>query len=200
MYEEVTKKIISTPDKSSWKTTTTQIFKINVFGFLLEVGIDKTILELGSAQGHSTFYLAGLCKHIYATDISKDNCKLIENLNLKNCTIYNEDIYSKSFLEIISKDIEKIDITIIDAVHKEKNVFDDSIKGYNLNSKYFIYDDIGLIPEVKNGFEKFINFLKEKKHIIEIRNIGAPPGAVYNNTGNKILTDFEGKILIIKDR
>ena len=56
---------------------------INAFGFLLEAGVDKIILELGSAQGHSTFYLSSLCKYIYATDISKDNCKLIENLNLK---------------------------------------------------------------------------------------------------------------------
>ena len=179
------------PDKSEWKTTTSKLFKTNLAQYFYKKNKQNWI-ELGAAQGHTTFIISNLANKVLSIDNQKENCEQIDKLNLSNVTSSSVDLYSNEFKKFMENNT--FDIAIIDAVHDEEHVKIDISNCILAGVKTIIFDDYGLIPGVKTAVDKFIKGLNNCK----VYYIGMPVGTKYPNTINKILKDWEGVIVEIE--
>lgn len=191
---ESVRRLQSVPDKDSWKTTTTRIFKLNVAQFLSKKKKQK-VIELGAAQGHTTYFISPIVDHVVAVDFDQKNCGLIQELNCSNVEVLKEDLYGKDFSLFMTK--QKFDVAIIDAVHAYENVKIDIANAKLAGVKDFIFDDYGAFPEVKRAVDEFIENEIKSSNRVNTLVIGMPPGSYYPNTSFQTLEDWEGIIVSV---
>ena len=179
------------PDKSEWKTTTSKVFKVNLAQFFYKKQKQNWI-ELGSAQGHTTTFIANLANEVLSIDYDEKNCSLIDELKIPNVKTSSIDLYSEKFRDFMKNN--RFEIAVIDATHDEKHVGIDISNCINAGVKTFIFDDYGMFPGVKKAIDNFI----DSAEVLRTNYIGMPPGTHYPNTQNKVLQDWEGIIVNIK--
>ena len=185
------------PDKSAWKTTTSTVVKLN----MLQEFDGKTKLrwiELGSAQGHTTQILSVLAKKVTAIDYDPKNISIINSLGCNNVKAVSTDLYSESFEKFMNN--SEYDACLIDAVHEEANVICDIKNCLSAGVKTFVFDDYGGFPGVKKAVDAFISKASEKKALKNHRFVGLPPGTFLENTSFKVLSDWEGVIVELKEQ
>lgn len=136
------------------------------------------IVEIGSANGGSTMYLAHLCDimnkgEIISIDINRDNYKVAHD----RITNFTGDSLSPDIINEVEKIcLNKTVLVIHDADHSEQSVYDNLLKYSHLVSigSYFIVED-GIMDlfsseEGIGGYSGPLNatirFLKENKNFI----------------------------------
>jgi hypothetical protein len=176
------------PDKNEFGWTTSKKFKRELFDFFnSEEFKTKNCLEIGSAHGHTTAVLCSLFKQVYGINVDSTDAayKTCENFGKTNVTLFVRDVYSAGLPDVVS------DVIMVDAVHTTECVLKDvenSLKLKSTDKKYFIFDDVGLIPAVRNA----IDILISKNTIKLIKKIGHVPGDKFKRP----LSDVEGSICI----
>jgi len=185
------------PDKSAWKTTTSTVFKLNI----LQEFTGKTKLrwiELGAAQGHTTQILSIIAKEVTAIAYDPKNISIIDSLGCTNVKANDANLYSESFEKFMTN--SEYDACLIDAVHEEASVISDIKNCLSAGVKTFVFDDYGGFPGVKKAIDAFISKASEKKALKNHRFVGLPPGTFLENTSFKVLSDWEGVIVELKEQ
>ena len=192
--EQIERYRSSCPDKFEWKTTTSRKFKRDFASFLSNEKNSNRLfaLEMGAAQGHTTGLLSIFCDKTVSIEIDHKNCKMIQSQNFPGVVVECFNLYTEEFDASMKKyEKEGFDIAIIDAVHEYNEVISDTKNAMRFGCKTFVYDDFGLIPEVKRAILQIISDFPPKN----ISYIGLQSGTVIPTTMNKLLTDWEGLIL-----
>jgi hypothetical protein len=198
--EEIFKNV---PDKSEMNWTTTHKFKDDLLDYFGDEFKNKNCLEVGTFQGHTTRILSFLFNKVITIDINQEWVDLARNLNedRNNIEYYIGDIYDWIVPGVTSlyydtfKD-EEVDVVFIDAIHKYHQVIFDTINSIKtFGNIHLIYDDYGLLDEVKSAVDDMIN-----TGMIEVvQYIGGQKDELVNPTSvNKYLKDREG--IICKSR
>lgn len=177
------------PDKWECKTTTTKQFKYDLYSFCIENNI-KSALEIGASVGHTTFFLANFLERITSVEINPGKIKDAKKrtVNFSNIKFLEESVYGKEW------EYEPHDLVIIDCIHDYTHVISDIKNALKIKSKYLVFDDYGLFPEVKRAIDDCI----KQGLIKEIVKIGHKPGSHFSMardpkvTKDKKLVDFEG--------
>ena len=194
--EEIFKNV---PDKSEMNWTTTHKFKDDLLDYFGDEFKNKNCLEVGTFQGHTTRILSFLFNKVITIDINQEWVDLARNLNedRNNIEYYIGDIYDWIVPGVTSlyydtfKD-EEVDVVFIDAIHKYHQVIFDTINSIKtFGNIHLIYDDYGLLDEVKSAVDDMIN-----TGMIEVvQYIGGQKDELVNPTSvNKYLKDREGVI------
>ena len=198
--EEIFKNV---PDKSEMNWTTTHKFKDDLLDYFGDEFKNKNCLEVGTFQGHTTRILSFLFNKVITIDINQEWVDLARNLNedRNNIEYYIGDIYDWIVPGVTSlyydtfKD-EEVDVVFIDAIHKYHQVVFDTINSIKtFGNIHLVYDDYGLLDEVKAAVDDMIN-----TGMIEVvQYIGGQKDELVNPTSvNKYLKDREG--IICKSR
>jgi hypothetical protein len=198
--EEIFKNV---PDKSEMNWTTTHKFKDDLLDYFGDEFKNKNCLEVGTFQGHTTRILSFLFNKVITIDINQEWVDLARNLNedRNNIEYYIGDIYDWIVPGVTSlyydtfKD-EEVDVVFIDAIHKYHQVVFDTINSIKtFGNIHLVYDDYGLLDEVKSAVDDMIN-----TGMIEVvQYIGGQKDELVNPTSvNKYLKDREG--IICKSR
>ncbi len=198
--EEIFKNV---PDKSEMNWTTTHKFKDDLLDYFGDEFKNKNCLEVGTFQGHTTRILSFLFNKVITIDINQEWIEKARNLNndRNNIEYYVGDIYDwiepgvTSLYYDTFKD-EEVDVVFIDAIHKYHQVIFDTINSIKtFGNIHLIYDDYGLLDEVKAAVDDMIN-----TGMIEVvQYIGGQKDELVNPTSvNKYLKDREG--IICKSR
>jgi len=191
------------PDKSEMNWTTTHKFKDDLLDYFGDEFKNKNCLEVGTFQGHTTRILSFLFNKVITIDINQEWVDLARNLNedRNNIEYYIGDIYDWIVPGVTSlyydtfKD-EEVDVVFIDAIHKYHQVVFDTINSIKtFGNIHLVYDDYGLLDEVKSAVDDMIN-----TGMIEVvQYIGGQKDELVNPTSvNKYLKDREG--IICKSR
>jgi len=191
------------PDKSELNWTTTHKFKDDLLDYFGDEFKNKNCLEVGTFQGHTTRILSFLFNKVITIDINQEWVDLARNLNedRNNIEYYIGDIYDWIVPGVTSlyydtfKD-EEVDVVFIDAIHKYHQVVFDTINSIKtFGNIHLVYDDYGLLDEVKSAVDDMIN-----TGMIEVvQYIGGQKDELVNPTSvNKYLKDREG--IICKSR
>ena len=191
------------PDKSELNWTTTHKFKDDLLDYFGDEFKNKNCLEVGTFQWHTTRILSFLFNKVITIDINQEWVDLARNLNedRNNIEYYIGDIYDWIVPGVTSlyydtfKD-EEVDVVFIDAIHKYHQVIFDTINSIKtFGNIHLIYDDYGLLDEVKSAVDDMIN-----TGMIEVvQYIGGQKDELVNPTSvNKYLKDREG--IICKSR
>jgi hypothetical protein len=185
--EEILKNI---PDKFQHRTTTSHKFKTDVFNFFNKPEFKNSVcLEFGSNLGYSTKVLSYLFKEVVGFN-KESAVEAVEfNKDRPNVKYYTQDIYNTVL------PINYGDVFFVDAVHTYFAVIDDTMRGLSFKStngmkKYFIYDDVGTTPEIKQALDD----LTKNEKIEMVKPIGYAP----NESFIKPLTSYEGFIYVEK--
>ena len=213
---KIVKSILSEiPDKTDWNTTTSLQMKKDLIEWCGDRFKNKVALEIGSHIGQSTMILGLIFKEVYTININPpnlDDVSLFEPIEeiggshfykMTKCDIRNkqgykfdnvyhihQDAYSQFGL---SPEIPEIEVSFIDALHTYDAVSQDIESSIKKSSRYIVFDDYGLYPEIKRVVDDYINLsvLKVETHI------GWEPGT-YNVGGqDKVFHDREGLICSI---
>jgi hypothetical protein len=198
--EEIFKNV---PDKSEMNWTTTHKFKDDLLDYFGDEFKNKNCLEVGTFQGHTTRILSFLFNKVITIDINQEWIEKARNLNndRNNIEYYVGDIYDwiepgvTSLYYDTFKD-EEVDVVFIDAIHKYHQVVFDTINSIKTcGTCHLVYDDYGLLDEVKSAVDDMIN-----TGMIEVvQYIGGQKDELVNPTSvNKYLKDREG--IICKSR
>jgi len=198
--EEIFKNVL---DKSEMNWTTTHKFKDDLLDYFGDEFKNKNCLEVGTFQGHTTRILSFLFNKVITIDINQEWIEKARNLNndRNNIEYYVGDIYDwiepgvTSLYYDTFKD-EEVDVVFIDAIHKYHQVIFDTINSIKtFGNIHLIYDDYGLLDEVKSAVDDMIN-----TGMIEVvQYIGGQKDELVNPTSvNKYLKDREG--IICKSR
>ncbi len=198
--EEIFKNV---PDKSEMNWTTTHKFKDDLLDYFGDEFKNKNCLEVGTFQGHTTRILSFLFNKVITIDINQEWIEKARNLNndRNNIEYYVGDIYDwiepgvTSLYYDTFKD-EEVDVVFIDAIHKYHQVVFDTINSIKtFGNIHLVYDDYGLLDEVKSAVDDMIN-----TGMIEVvQYIGGQKDELVNPTSvNKYLKDREG--IICKSR
>ena len=175
------------PDKFEDRTTTSHRFKSDVYTFFKTPEFEnKTCLEIGCKSGFTTLFLTHIFKLVYGinydTVVSPDN--FLKSHGRKNYELFAQDVYK------FGLPVTHSDVIFVDAVHTYNAVLTDvenSLKLMSSGKKYFIFDDIGLYPEVKGAVDVMV-----EKNILKVeRRIGYSP---FGSNFVGYLTDYEGVI------
>lgn len=172
------------PDKFQHHTTTSHRFKRDTFKFFdREEFKNKICVEWGSNLGYTTRVLSYLFKEV--TGFNKE--RIVEavefNKDRPNIRYYAQNIYTTDI------PINTGDVFLVDALHTYDAVIDDTMRSLTFKSsgkKYFIYDDYGAYPEIKQAIDDLISCEKIKL----VKKIGHAP----NDPFIRKLTDYEGLI------
>ena len=194
--EEIFKNV---PDKSEMNWTTTHKFKDDLLDYFGDEFKNKNCLEVGTYQGHTTRILSFLFNKVITIDINQEWIEKARNLNndRNNIEYYVGDIYDwikpgvTSLYYDTFKD-EEVDVVFIDAIHKYHQVIFDTINSIEtFGNIHLVYDDYGLLDEVKSAVDDMIN-----TGMIEVvQYIGGQKDELVNPTSvNKYLKDREGII------
>jgi SAM-dependent methyltransferase len=176
------------PTKLEYKSTTSKQFKLDVYEYFNKPEF-KTLncLEIGCAKGHTTLILSKLFNKVYGVnedscDIASEFCKSNGSLNAE---FFVQDVYRFGFPNV------EADIIMIDAIHTYEHVYTDiknSLKLKSKNKKYFIFDDMGLFPEVN----KVVKDMCDQNVLRFIKDIGVSPDGQFH----KPLNRYEGAICV----
>lgn len=181
--EEILKNI---PDKFQHKTTTSHKFKKDLFDFFNKDEFkDCVCLEIGSNVGYTTRILSYLFKEVIGFNLEDASIAEKFNVDRPNVKYYVQDVYKTKL------PIDYGDIFLIDAEHTYHAVIEDTMRSLSFkskNKKYFIYDDYGAFPEIKQA----INDLVQYEKIKIIKYIGHEP----NSNFTRQLFDYEGLICV----
>jgi SAM-dependent methyltransferase len=155
------------PDKSKDRTTTSHRFKTDLYNFFKKPEFEnKTCLEIGCKNGYTTIFLTCIFKLVYGinydTVVSPDN--FLKSHGRSNYELFAQDVYK------LGLPVKSADVIFVDAVHTYDAVIMDvsnSLKLTSSGKKYFVFDDIGLYPEVKSAVDVLIgnNILKMETKI-----------------------------------
>jgi len=174
------------PDKFEHKATTSHKFKRDFFEYFdKEQFKDKVCLEIGSNVGYTTRVLSFLFKEVIGFNLEDVSVAEKFNNDRPNVRYYAQDVYKTKL------PIDYGDVFLIDAEHTYHAVIEDTMRSLNFkskNKKYFVYDDYGAFPEIKQA----INDLIEYEKIKIVRYIGHLP----NSQFTRELFDYEGLICI----
>jgi hypothetical protein len=182
----IEKLLINIPDKFQHKTTTSHKFKKDLFEFFNKDEFkNKTCLEIGSNVGYTTRILSYLFKEVVGFNL--ENVELAQKFNTDrpNVRFYAQDVYNTTL------PLDYGDVFLIDAEHTYDAVINDTIRSLKFKSddkKYFIYDDYGAFPEIKQAITDLIAYEKIKV----VQYIGHPPASTFTRQ----LFDYEGLICI----
>lgn len=177
------------PDKSTDKNTTTYCFKEDLADFIREEGV-RSVLEIGSSKGYTTYILANLVSKVTSVDKEPDKLASAAVLNRRkdNITYIADDVYVSDWSKYGVHDL-----VIIDCIHTYDNVrLDISNSIMRINPKYLVFDDFGTFEGVRLAVEEAISEGKLKI----LRRIGYPSGSIFGNltSGRKVLEESEGVI------
>jgi len=178
-----------TPDKSVWNQTTSLQFKSDLVDWCGDRFKDDIALEVGSHVGHTTRILGLLFKEVYTINLNppgdsdhslfemfktleesdyyrlyKSDLRNTQNHNFENVYYVRQDAYgTKGWCP----KIPDVKVCFIDAVHTYDAVSHDIENALLKNTKYFVFDDYGLFPQIKNVVDDYIgyNVLKVEKRI-----------------------------------
>ena len=185
-------------DKHQNPATTSDKFKRDLWEFYEnKYGTEySTCIEYGTHKGQTTRILSYLFTTVYTCNLPNqfDKAKQLnddrDNINYIGIDLYRSDVFSPLCDDVI-------DLFFIDAVHTHEAVLSDftrSISHKCADTCYFVFDDYGLIPEVKRAVDDLIWVGK----IELVAGIGHEPEYDFKN-GRKLL-DWEGVICkLIKD-
>lgn len=176
--------LLTIPDKFQHKSTTSHRFKRDVFEFFDKPEFkDKICVEWGSNLGYTTKILSYLFKDVSGFNLERAVEAVEFNADRPNVKFYTQDIYTTKL------PIDTGDVFLVDANHSYDAVINDTLRSLSFNSsekKYFIYDDYGGLPEVKDAVDALVS--AEKIQII--KKIGYATGEVFTHN----LCDYEGLI------
>lgn len=175
------------PDKFSDITTTSKKFKSDVYEFFNTPDFsDKTCLEIGCKNGYTTLVLTYLFKMVYGInyDTIVSPNEFLVSKDRSNFKLFAQDVYK------LGLPVHEADVIFVDAVHTYQAVVMDVENSLKLKSdgkKYFIFDDIGLYPEVRSAVYECVSagVLKVEK------KIGYGP---FDGDFVRLLSDHEGII------
>lgn len=180
--------LINIPDKFEHKTTTSHKFKKDIFEFFNKDEFKtKNCVEWGSNLGYTTRILSFLFKNVTGFNIKEVDKAETFNSDRPNVKFYGQDIYNTKI------PVDYADVFLVDAQHTYHAVIDDTYRSLNFKSdglKYFIYDDYGAYPEIKNAISDLVS--SDKLEII--KKIGHSP----TDSFTRPLSDYEGLICIEK--
>ena len=180
--------IENVPDKTQDKNTTSHKFKHDLFNFFNELDINFCV-EIGTSNGWTTGILSRVCNNVITIDNDMNNLEraMQHNTDYDNIEYMHGDVYNSDWgLEY------NIDLAFIDCVHDYIHVDNDiknSIK-YSSANMYLVFDDYGLVNEVKRAADDWI----ETKKIQFVAHIGDSAGIKYPHRNDAILYDSEGII------
>jgi len=179
-------------DKTVNMSTTSFLFKRNLWDFFQ--GFEKkNCVEFGTHKGQTTRILAHLFNEVYTFNLPNhfDEAKRL-NADLDNIQYIGLDLY-QSPIETTCKH-KPVSVFFIDAVHTFDAVMSDVMRALNFKladgDVYFVFDDIGLIPDVRFAV---LQLIKIKKLEI-VAMIGHEKGYSFGGTPVRILQDNEGYI------
>ncbi len=189
-FEEI---ISGIPDKRQRKSTTSLVFKKDLWDFLSKNKF-SVALEIGTAEGFTTRIISQFVNKIYTIDNNIDNINAARKNNEKysnNITFIYGDAYDRKIRDM---DIDKIDLCFIDAVHDHKHVMHDigTAVHQSSNDLTIIFDDYGLFPEIKETID---NLIKQGTMDV-VQKIGEVAGQ--SPRVKKTLKDHEGIICKLK--
>lgn len=189
--------LINIPDKQfRWKSTTTRLFKKQLYEFLIDKSIDNC-LEIGTNQGLTSLILSYVSNKVYTVELSKHNveeakkhCVERNNIEFINGNAYQDGTYANC--------PKYFDVVVIDCLHDYEHVIHDINRALSFidpdKGMYIIFDDYshpefsGVRSAINEGIE---NGLKVECYI------GQPAGHVVNTSDEHSFTliGFEGVIL-----
>jgi len=159
------------PDKElRWKSTTSRVFKKNLYDFLLDKQINDA-LEIGTNQGLTSLILSHVSNKVYTVELMEHN--VIEAK--KHCNQRNniEFIQGDAYLDLTYSLCPKyFDVVVIDCLHDYDSVIKDinrALSFFNPDKGiYLIFDDYSH-PEfegVRSAINESIQMgLKVEKYI-----------------------------------
>lgn len=183
-------------DKHENPSTTSDKFKTDLWNWVKgqEWPIDSCAIEYGTHKGQTTKILAHLFQHVYTCNLPGNHGEAKKtNQGSNNITFVEIDLYNSDIYEKITTG--KVHLFFIDAVHTHDAVFSDFSRSVAMDFAepcYFIFDDYGLIPEVKRAVQDLIWVGK----LEWVENIGHEPGYDFKN--GRVLKDWEGIICKLK--
>lgn len=183
-------------DKHQNPATTSNKFKTDLWNFCKSIENSNTwnCVEYGTHKGQSLKILSKLFNHVYTINLPNHfDAAMQLNSESTNITYVGMDLYTTDIYDKITEKI--VNLFFIDAVHTYDAVLSDFTRSINLNCSdecYFVFDDYGLIPDVKRAVEDLIQIGKLKV----IMSIGHEPG--YNFKNGRTLSDWEGIICQIQ--
>lgn len=179
------------PDKFDSKTTTSKRFKTDLYNFIVKNGV-RSILEIGSSVGHTAYFLGHFVDTFSCVELDRSRVDRVNKLceNLDSVVCYRKDVYRDAW------DFKYHDMIIIDCVHYYKHVKSDIENALKLKPIYLVFDDYGLIPEVKRAVDEYVD-----RSILQVElKVGHPMSTEFymckseNITKDKRLADSEGII------
>jgi len=178
--------------KDTAKYTTTREFKKDLLEtFNNEEFKDKIIVEIGASQGQSTRLLSHIFKKVIAVEWDDWNLEQAKkrNYDRNNVEFIKMDLYSDKWEDFLPS---KVDIVFIDAGHQYHQVKSDILNSIRLwNNPIFIFDDYGVISDVKQAIDEQI----DQKSIKLSKWVGSTPKTFKHAKGTKMLYgDREGCI------
>ena len=179
-------------DKYENLTTTSFKFKTDVWNFFQGCK-DKVAVEFGTHKGQTTRILSHLFKTVHTVNNSDNEYAKSFNSDRENIYYHNVNLYSSAIVYVN----EPIHLFLIDAGHGYDHVVMDISRAFNMQCAeecYLVFDDYGLIPEVRAAVDKVI----ESGNLEIVTEIGHKTGHNFGN-GNKggadrILEKSEGLI------
>lgn len=181
-------------DKNDNTTTTSFKFKTDFWNFFNHDNFKKiSAVEFGTHKGQTTRIMSYLFDQVYTINFELARHDFAKNLNKdrSNIDYLVFNLYTEN--ELVIND-EQIEVIFIDAGHGYEHVISDIGRALKFkNLKYIVFDDYGLISDVKRAVDDFIE-LNQSFITIEKR-IGHDTGHEF--VGNRILKDSEGLIIKI---
>ena len=179
------------PDKREFKHTTSLKFKEDLLNIFKDIGTDYTLLEVGTAYGHTTRILSFIFKHVVTMDLhAEPNLRIAQEINhdRDNITYIQKDVYTPWD----DLQLPNYQVCLIDCGHDYNHVMSDignCIK-FGDESQYMIFDDYG---HPDTGVKKAITDLcNTNSNFNIVEYIGEPVGS--DCRPGLILTDWEGVI------
>lgn len=182
-------------DKHQNFTTTSKRFKEDLYLAVQNLLPDHKVLnavEYGTHKGQTTRVLADLFSRVFTFNLPNhfDSAKEL-NRDMTNIEYIGLDLYNSDVYECLIE--EQISLFFIDAVHSYDAVMSDFTRSLNVGQPlpdncYFVFDDYGAWPEVKQSVNDLIWVEKLQK----IQYIGYEPG--YDFGSGRKLHDWEGII------
>lgn len=195
MIEKILQEI--NEDKHTNPATTSNNFKRDLWDFCIEMNLNGLAVEFGTHKGQTTRVLSYLFDKVYTFNLPGNFDKAKEiNQDRDNIQYIGVDLYKTSVNEEFFT--SQVSLFLIDAGHSTDNVLTDFTRAINMplsDTVYFVFDDYGLIYDVKTAIDSLIQFGK----LEIIREIGQPQGYDFKN-GRILQLGSEGLICkLIKD-
>lgn len=174
------------PDKWQDKDTTTKQWKRDLIAYIEKLEI-RSVLEIGSARGHTTYALSPFVDRVTCVEISIGRLNEAKTLNKQNSNInyFNDDVYQSDWSKY-----RHHDLVIIDCIHTTEAVIRDIQNAIvKISPTYLAFDDYGLFPAVKKAVDGFV----DTGVLTVVADLGASPGTVFEMTKNP--HTVEGRVI-----